>query len=268
MATTIINSTEQFAKDTSLSSFVCKDLEVLNNMLTHTHTPDLPYIIYACAHNIQKLIPRHYLPLLLSLLLFALSSPLQAQNKTEVRSPLFALKTNLLFDAATILNAEIEVPLSPRWSVGAEAIFPWWTDKDWQNAIQINSANLELKYWLGNRITRPRMTGWFLGLYAGGGLYDLEYNHKGYQGEFFIATGLSSGFAHTINRSGTLRMEYSLGVGYLKTEYRYYEAQHSSIDHQWHLIRQHNGAHTWIGPTKLKVSLVWTINRKQKGGKR
>ena len=197
----------------------------------------------------------------------------QTPNDTLILSdiqprPAIALKTNLLFDAATILNAEIEVPLSPRWSVGAEAIFPWWTDKDWQNAIQINSANLELKYWLGNRITRPRMTGWFLGLYAGGGLYDLEYNHKGYQGEFFIATGLSGGFAHTINRSGTLRMEYSLGVGYLKTEYRYYEAQHSSIDHQWHLLRQHNGAHTWIGPTKLKVSLVWTINRKQKGGKR
>lgn len=110
------------------------------------------------------------------------------------------------------------------------------------------------------------MTGWYAGLYAGGGLYDFEYEAKGYQGEFFIAAGIDAGFAHTINKSGTLRMEYSLGLGYLKTDYRYYESLYD-IDSKWHPIRQQNGTYTWIGPTRARVSLVWLLNRKvEKGG--
>ena len=92
------------------------------------------------------------------------------------------------------------------------------------------------------------MTGWFAGRYVGGGLYDFEYKAKGYQGEFFIAGGLSGGYAHTINKSGTLRMEYSLGIGYMQTDYRKYEAFYSenhqceiTKQHNWHPVRQESG---------------------------
>lgn len=187
-----------------------------------------------------------------------------------VKKPLFALKTNLLFDAATALNVEVEVPIGERWSVAGEWIFPWWLWEGKQNCLEVLSGNIEGRYWFGDRAERPQLTGWFAGLYAGGGYYDLEYERKGYQGEFFIAAGLSGGYAHTVSKSGNWRMEYSLGVGYLKTEYRKYEAM-KDLYGDWRLLKQLNGNYTWIGPTRAKISLVWMINhgyKAQKGGAR
>ncbi len=196
-----------------------------------------------------------------------------AESSADSAPKHIAIKTNLLFDAATLVNMELEVPLSQRWSVAAEWVCPWWTNDDGtasskRNRTQLLNGNLEAKYWFGDRTTRPLMTGWFAGLYAGGGLYDFERDAAGYQGEFFIAAGLSAGYAHTINKSGSLRMEYSLGVGYLETEYRYYEAEYYSG--AWHPFRDYTGNYTWIGPTRARVSLVWLIDmgKNKKGGRR
>ena len=171
-------------------------------------------------------------------------------------NPFFALKTNLLFDAATVLNVEAEVPIGKKWSVTGEWIFPWWITKNNGNALQILSANVDAKYWLG-KLPRPVMTGWFVGLYAGGGLYDLQYKNNGYQGEFYMAAGFSGGYAHFINKSGSLRMEYSIGLGYLNTKYRYYEGKENNK----YLVWQHNGRYMWLGPTEAKISLVWMFHK-------
>ncbi|MFI3302727.1 MAG: DUF3575 domain-containing protein [Rikenellaceae bacterium] len=194
--------------------------------------------------------------------------------------PLLAIKTNLLFDALTAINLEFEVPLKKCWSIAAEWIFPWWTScgssrNDWhsdsdssRNTFQLLHGNIEGKYWFGNRDSRPVMTGWHLGIYAGGGLYDMERKADGYQGEFFIAAGLSGGYAHTIFAdkitNGNLRMEYSLGVGYLKTNYQHY-TEHWGIDNTWHTVHDYSGNYTWFGPTRARVSLVWLFfNRNAK----
>ncbi len=196
----------------------------------------------------------------------AMSHDVNSVVSTDDPQSLFALKTNLLFDAVTLANIELEVPVGDRWSVAGEWIFPWWTwdngrEDSKRNRTQLLNANIDGKYWFGDRANHEVMTGWFAGLYAGGGLYDFERNAKGYQGEFFIAAGVSAGFAHTINKRGNLRMEYALGVGYLKTDYRYYEAQYD-IDDRWHPIKNKNGNYTWFGPTKAKVSLVWLLNKR------
>lgn len=182
--------------------------------------------------------------------------------------PLFALKTNLLYDALSLINAELEVPIGNHWSIAGEWIFPWWS---WDNGaadskrhrIQLLNGNLEAKYWFGDRDSRHVMTGWFAGLYAGVGKYDFEYDREGYQGDFYIATGISGGYAHTINKKGNLRMEYSLGVGYIQSDYKHYKS-HYGVDDTWHPMIEESGTFKWIGPTKAKVSLVWLINRKIK----
>ncbi len=188
--------------------------------------------------------------------------PAIIEQAPETKTALLALKTNLLYDIAAIPTIEVEVPIGERWSVAGEWIFPWWVTSDNAYALQLLSGQIEGKYWFGDRTNKPQLTGWFAGLYAGGGLYDLQWDGNGYQGEFYIAAGLSAGYAHTINKSGSLRMEYSLGVGYLSTEYRYYEG----MDNNEFLVWQHDGKYTWIGPTKAKVSLVWMLGKK--GGKR
>ena len=182
--------------------------------------------------------------------------------------PLFAVKTNLLFDAALMPNIEIEVPIGStnRWSVNGEYMFPWWLLDGDKYSLQILTGGLEGRYWLGsreNRMNRKVLTGHFLGLYAGGGKYDLQWKENGYQGEFFIAAGISYGYAHEIARN--LRLEYNIGIGLLRTDYRHYHAR----DNYRTLLWQENGKYTWFGPPKVKISLVWLLNRKvKKGGER
>ena len=187
-------------------------------------------------------------------------------KEEAVLRPLFALKTNLLFDALSLINVEVEVPIGDRWSIAGDIIFPWWTMDNGKadskrNRIQLLNANLEGRYWFGEREERPVMTGWFAGFYVGGGLYDFERSAKGYQGEFFIMGGLSGGYAHTINKKGNLRMEYSLGIGYMQTDYRHYES-HFAPTNVWHPLYESDGRYTWFGPTKAKISLVWMLNKR------
>ena len=177
--------------------------------------------------------------------------------------PLFALKTNLLFDAALMPNIEIEIPIGKRWSINAEYMFPWWLFDGDNYALQILMGGLEGRYWLGsrnNRSAREVLTGHFVGLYAGGGEYDLQWKENGYQGEFFIAAGISYGWAARIARN--LHLEFNIGIGLLRTDYRHYHAR----DNNQTLLWQENGNYTWFGPTKAKISLVWLLNRKVKKG--
>lgn len=173
------------------------------------------------------------------------------------RRPLFALKTNLLFDAALMPNIEIELPIGKRWSLNGEYMFPWWRIDSDKYCLQVLSGGLEGRYWLGRRSHREVLTGHFLGLYAGGGKYDLQWKEKGYQGEFFIAAGLSYGWAHRIARN--LHLEFSIGIGLLRTDYRHYRTR----DNYQTLLWQENGNYTWLGPTKVKVSFVWLLTRRK-----
>lgn len=191
-----------------------------------------------------------------------LSQPVRVFTPRVPRA-LFALKTNLLYDAATILNVSIEVPIGKRWSVAAEYVFPWWLEKGKQHALQVLYGTIEGRYWFPPKLKTPSkgqfncMTGWFVGVYAMAGYYDLEYAGKGLQGESLLSVGVTGGYAHSIGRN--LRMEYSLGVGYMQTQYRSYEERLMSDD-TWHLVRQNNGVFSWFGPTQAKISLVWMLH--------
>lgn len=182
-------------------------------------------------------------------------------------TPLLAIKSNLLFDLATLVNLEVEVPIRKRWSLCAELIFPWWVMDNGQadsrrNRVQIISGNLEVRYWWRQNESNPILTGWFCGLYTGVGSYDFEHRAKGYQGDFYVGAGVSGGYSHTINQAENLRLEYSLGVGYLETNYTHYHAEFCN-NSCWHAIEQRSGKYLWFGPTRAKVSLSWLINRRR-----
>ncbi len=178
------------------------------------------------------------------------------------RRTLFAMKSNLLFDVATLPNIELEVPIGERYSVAAEWTFPWWLSDSRQNCTQILNLNIEGRYWLGDRTKYEQLTGWAAGIYVGGGYYDLERKGTGYQGEHLLSGGLAVSYAHSIG--GSARLEYSLGVGFLTTKYRKYEAERCV--NNWLLVRQRYGHATWFGPTRARVSLVFMLNRKDKRG--
>ncbi len=184
-----------------------------------------------------------------------------------------ACKTNLLFDLGSALNIELEVPIGERFSIAGEYIFPWWLWEKDQVCFQTLTGGLEGRYWLKPSYkhqdrslgTHNPLTGWFVGLYTNLGYYDFEWKKDGYQGEFYVAAGVSAGYAQPLSRH--LSLELSLGVGYLNTDYRHYHAEQYG-DGSWHLVRQNSGSYQWFGPTKAKVSLVWypQIKKGQKGG--
>jgi hypothetical protein len=177
----------------------------------------------------------------------------------QIKKPLLALKTNLFFDLYTAVNVEAEVPIGKRWSLAGEWIFPWWLLEKKQIALQAGIATLEMRHWLGNRNTLQPLNGWFLGAHGGWGYYDLEWKKEGYQGELWYG-GLSGGYAHSINKNGNLRLEYSLGLGYMYSDYTKYVPQKDG-NGGWHLIRQKMAERNYFGPTRAKVSLMWMLNR-------
>lgn len=199
-----------------------------------------------------------------------------------------ALKTNLLFDIATLFNIELEVPIGRHWSLAGEWIFPWWGGLGNDGGVspvprysekytmQMLSGGLEARYWFPRSKSQNRkaecwgdynpLNGWFIGLYAGAGKYDFQLGGDGMQGEFFIASGISAGYAHPIAKHW--HMEYSIGIGYLDTQYYNY----TPLDGHKVVKILSNGQYDrrkqkWFGPTKAKVSLVWIPRFKLKNKK-
>lgn len=182
--------------------------------------------------------------------------------------PWVAVKTNMLFDLLVSPNFEIELPLGRdnRWSIMHEYWTPWWIWKHNSWAYELQTWGLEGRYWYGRRCLpcRPVLTGPFVGVYVAAGQYDIELRSHGDQGEFF-STGVTWGHSWILGRRWNL--EFTASAGVVFGPRRHYHGMFSDT----HLIWQHNGSIFYAGPTKLKVSLVWLLERprdwfKKKGG--
>jgi len=193
----------------------------------------------------------------------------------EDSKTLWALKSNLLYDAVSWLNFSVEVPVGDRFSVLYYHQFPWWR---WGKAnneycMRFLSIGGEGRWWFkpmpraktARRIKRDRLMGHFVGLYAESGKYDFERKRDVcYQGEFWSA-GLSYGYAMPIGKR--LNLELSVSMGYASIAYRGYIP---SEDYEilWRDPDKVGRWHYW-GPTKAQVSLVLPfIVRYKKGGAR
>lgn len=159
---------------------------------------------------------------------------------------MLAVKNNLLYDLALAPNLEIEIPVGRRWSLNAEYKCPWWLNSKHNFCYQLLSGGVEGRCWLGNRQKRNRLTGHFVGLYAEGGTYDFQWKGDGYRGDYYGAAGVTYGYARQLARH--LSLEFSLGIGYLTTEYKKYTPYEGDI------VWTTSGRYNFIYPTKAKVS--------------
>ena len=163
-----------------------------------------------------------------------------------------AVKNNLLYDLALAPNIEVEIPIGKRWSLNTEYKCSWWLNSRNSFCYQLLSGGVEVRYWLGNRNLCNRLTGYFLGIYTEGGVYDFQLKEeRGIRGKYYTTSGLSCGYARRI--TGHLAIECSLGIGYLTTEYCKYTS------YKGELVRTNGGHFHFVGPTKVAVSLVWHI---------
>ena len=175
---------------------------------------------------------------------------------------ILALKTNLLYDAVTALNFEVEVPIGDNYSLAIEDVFPWW---NWgpngnKYCFQLWEMGIEPRYWFSKTDDRDRLSGHFLGLYGMSGKYDFQWDKSlCWQGEFW-STGLTYGYSRPIAQ--WCNLELSASVGFLRSDWRHYEP---GVGYE-HLYRDpsRTGVFSYFGPTKLKVSLVIPITVKRR----
>ena len=179
-----------------------------------------------------------------------------------------ALKSNMLYDALTVLNAEVEVPISRHFSVAVEYLFPWWESGN-KYCLQLLELGVEGRYWFRNNVNKvDRLGGHFLGVYGMSAMYDIQKDYNpAHQGEFWSA-GLTYGYAMRVGKQKRISLEFALSVGYLTTDYRnYFPADDYS---ELYIDKLGYGRMRYFGPTKLKVSLVvpFNIGYNKKGGSR
>lgn len=172
---------------------------------------------------------------------------------------LAAIKTNVLYDFLATPNISVEFPVgrSGRWSTGLDYKFPWWVFDNNSRCWQALHLDVFVRYWFGDRLARPDLTGHFIGISGGTGLYDIEPHHKGYQGEFWTA---SLEYGRSWQISGRWKLETSIAAGWMSTGYDFYEG----VQQDKHLVYKYSGRYMWLGPTKLNVSFAYSLFKGRK----
>lgn len=166
----------------------------------------------------------------------------------------FAVKTNLLYDLATALNVELEFPIGKKWSIMVEDVFPWWHVGN-KYAFQMWEMGIEGRYWFRRTDEREVLTGHFIAPYVMSSKYDFQWKRDvNYQGEYWSA-GLTYGYAMPISR--LFNLEFSASFGYLSTAYRHYQPSPGYEELVKDPYKQ--GRMGYVGPTKLKISLVMPL---------
>lgn len=197
----------------------------------------------------------------------------------NARETIFALKTNLLYDAITAVNAEVEVPLGNCMSIMAEAVLPWWEFQKNRYALMLNSFSVEPRYWFRHWGHDDRkMLGWFAGAYY---LFGADFNEKmrlgnveipllqakadiqidnkvNYQANI-ISAGITCGFVIPLGKRHWGNMEFSISAGWARINYQHYQP---AANYEY-LVRDitvaGSGVVQYFGPTKAKISLVIPI---------
>ena len=158
------------------------------------------------------------------------------------------IKTNLVYDALLSPSIELEYRMAPHWSVVADYSIAWWKRTDIHWYYQLMQFNPEVRYWFR---ADKSWHGHYLGLFIGGGYYDLENGARGYKGEH-ILSGISYGYMFPIGKRWSL--DAGIGVGAMVTEYEEY------LPMDGHYVYQQTSRTRYVGPLKLKLSLTWHVD--------
>lgn len=160
----------------------------------------------------------------------------------------FALKTNFLYYAVLLPNIEFEWRVNQHWSLAIEGDVAWYGGgvRKYRLAIVTPEARYHFR-------SRGLWHGMYVGAFAGPTIYDLENKGNGYEGEGFL-TGVSAGYVWPIGKH--LSLEAAVGIGYLYTRYKEYKP------FDGHFLYQRTKDLNYVGPLKLKLSLVWHFGHK------
>ncbi len=176
---------------------------------------------------------------------------------------IWAIKTNLLYDALTLPNLGVELRLDNRWTVSADWMYGWWNNNFSRHYfLRAYGGELSLRRWLGRRDVMKPFTGHHIGIYGQVFTYDFRKGNHGYMGgkpkgtlwdKMSYAVGAEYGYSVSLCRR--LNLDMSLGVGYMSGIIHDYTPMDGCKVWQRTRIRR------WFGPTKAEISLVYVIGK-------
>ena len=180
----------------------------------------------------------------------------------QKRDFLFALRTNLAYDLLAIPTLGVEFALAGGWTVGFGGYYAWWSNRERVRYWRVQGAELSLRKYFG----RSPLSGHHVGLYSQLLRYDICLGGRGYlsggSGARFTdnpSWGIGADYGYSVKIGRRLRLDMSVGIGYLSGRYMTYRA----IDE--HSVFQSVRQRRWFGPTKMEIALAWLIG---KGGER
>lgn len=182
---------------------------------------------------------------------------LQVATQEPVERPAasFYLKTNLLYDLATVANLGLEIGFKDHYSIDLPVNFsPWTTHPKYR--LRVFSVQPEFRYWFGQE-----HKGHYLGVHGIVGLYNVSFgdSHR-YQTHmiddklFFpaLGVGLSYGYSLWLDKKRehpNWFMEFNIGVGYVYERYdSYYNLENGAMFSS-------GDEHHYFGPTKLEIAI-------------
>lgn len=167
------------------------------------------------------------------------------------------LRTNGLYWLALSPSVGMEIQTNSGLAFELGYVGAWWNSHA-RNRFYSNYAfESELRYYLDNKGQHTPFKGHHIGVYGQLVTYDFEFGGRGYQCNDLkktFAVGASYGYSLPISRH--FNVDFTVGVGYFSSKNREYipfdDGYAATADKKL----------TFFGPTKLEVSLVWNIKRK------
>lgn len=160
-----------------------------------------------------------------------------------------AVKSNLLYDATTTLNAGVEFGLGLKGSLDISGNYNPWKFGDYR--IKHWLIQPEFRYWFCERFN-----GHFLGIHGhyaeynvGGLFFNDNMKHNRYQGHLY-GGGISYGYQWILNDRWNL--EATIGVGYARLSDSKYPIASCGE-------KIKSGHHNYWGPTKAGITIVYII---------
>lgn len=200
---------------------------------------------------------------ILSLMLLPVLCDAQEKESSIIPSSTqWGIQTNMAYDVLSFVNLGYTTSIGQHWGFTAEFICPWWDAPDHHKTAQMLNLGLEGRYyWRGWRDSKSQLAGPYCGLHVNGGIYDICYKGKGAQGDYFVMPGAVLGY--TIPVEDSWRLNLALGVGAMYTPYEHYHVLNKPHFGDYK-VSHYTGKYTYVGPTKVELTVVWLISDKLK----
>lgn len=163
-----------------------------------------------------------------------------------------ALSSNLLYDAVTLGNLGLDVYLGNHISIGANWMYTWWKADDHNWYWRGYGGDAHADYWFDKE---NLWHGHHVGIYGQMLTFDVAFGNPGYQGPKWLYGG-GVQYGYSLGIAKRLTLDFGIGVGYLGG--KVYEYTSSNVRDKYIYQKTHNL--NWIGPTNLKVSLMWNFD--------